>query len=318
MWVATVGVVVLTGAIPVLCEVDASFTMDPRDLARKITRRTRLIIPIHMTGAPCRIDAIMRVANRHKIPVLEDCAQCNGGRYKGRKVGTFGAMGIFSLQLNKNMTCGEGGLIITNDLKLYNRAFGAHDMGMIRVKGRLALPERDEITWGGGRRMTELCAAIASVQLGKLDTITGHMRESKLRIKKILQTVPGLKFRTIHDPKGDTGAFLTLILKDRAAVEKALPIMRENGLTNASFAANYGLHIYYNIPALVNKVPLSRAGDPWKLHENRASKYDYHKGVCPASDALFERSIIMPIPSRLTRAQEKQAASIISRAVRSV
>ena len=150
MWVATVGAIVQANAIPVLCEVDKSLNMDASDLERKITPRTRLILPIHMAGAPCNMEAIMAVANKHGIPVLEDCAQCNGGEFHGRKVGTFGRMGIFSLQLNKNMTCGEGGLIVTDDERLYTKAFSSHDMGLIRINGRLATPEQDAISWGRG------------------------------------------------------------------------------------------------------------------------------------------------------------------------
>ena len=111
-WVATVGAVVHANAIPVLCEVDDSFCMDPRDPARKITPRTTLILPVHMAGAPCDMKAIMAVADKHGIPVLEDCAQANGGGFQGRKLGTFGAVGIFSLQWNKNVTA-EGITAIT-------------------------------------------------------------------------------------------------------------------------------------------------------------------------------------------------------------
>ena len=136
----------------------------------------------------------MAVANRHGIPVLEDCAQCNGGTYRGKPLGTIGRIGIFSLQLNKNMTCGEGGLLITDDERLYHRAFSAHDMGMIRVGGRLATPEPYAVAWGGGRRMTELCGAVASVQIEKLDRILDAMRQSKRRIKAMLagRARPGL------------------------------------------------------------------------------------------------------------------------------
>ncbi|NPV46605.1 MAG: DegT/DnrJ/EryC1/StrS family aminotransferase, partial [Armatimonadetes bacterium] len=191
LWVATVGAVVQANAIPVLCEVDDSLTLDPADLERKITPRTRLILPIHMAGAPCDMAAIMAVAERHGLPVLEDCAQCNGGEFRGRKVGTFGAMGIFSLQLNKNMTSGEGGLILTNDERLHQRAFSAHDMGVIRVGGRLAMPEPEAVMWGQGRRMTELAGAVASVQIRKLPHILQHLRASKRRIKELIGDVPG-------------------------------------------------------------------------------------------------------------------------------
>jgi dTDP-4-amino-4,6-dideoxygalactose transaminase len=315
LWVATVASVVRQNAIPVLCEVDDSLSMDPADLERKITPRTRLIVPIHMAGTPCDMDAVMAVANRHGIPVLEDCAQCNGGTYRGRRLGTIGRIGIFSLQLNKNMTCGEGGLLITDDQRLYHRAFSAHDMGMIRVGGRLAMPEPYAVAWGEGRRMTELCGAVASVQIEKLDRILEAMRQSKRRIQAMLEDVPGLGFRRTNDAEGDAGAFLVMRMETEARAVAAAARMKAEGLHNVFRVAEYGLHIYYNIPALVNKTPLSPAGNPWRLAENAESVYNYVKGTCPTSDALFARAVLLPIPSRLTKEQEQVAAKIIRQAV---
>ena len=315
MWVASAAAVVQVNAIPVLCEVDDSFCMDPADLENKITARTKLILPIHMAGAPCDMDAIMAVAGKYNIKVLEDCAQCNGGSCGGRKVGTIGDMGIFSLQLNKNMTSGEGGLLVTNDNRLYQRAFSAHDMGLVRVDGRLATPEPWAISWGGGRRMTELCGSVAGVQLKKLPKILDSMRTSKRRIKADLQGTPGLSFRKLNDANGDTGPFLILLLESERQAVAAAGKMKEFGLHNVFRVADYGLHIYYNIPSLVDKVPLSPAGNPWNLIENVESQYEYGKGACPKSDDLFARSILVPIPSRLSEEQEQQAAQAIRQAV---
>lgn len=315
MWVASVGAVVQTNAIPVLCEVDDSLCMDPADLEKKITPRTKLILPIHMAGSPCNMDAIMAAAKKHGIRVLEDCAQANGGTFKGKKLGTFGDMGIFSLQLNKNMTSGEGGLIVTNDEKLYYRAFSAHDMGLIRKNGRLATPDPYAIAWGGGRRMSELCGAVASVQLKKLPQIVGHMRASNNRIKSLLSGTPGLGFRRLNDAEGDTGTFLILTVEDENRAISAVAKMKEFGLNNVFRIADYGLHIYYNIPSLVSKVPLSPAGNPWSLAENAKSVYGYDKGTCPRSDSLFTRSILLPIPSRLTSEQEDAAVAAIKAAL---
>ena len=315
MWVATVGAVVRVNAIPVLCEVDDSLSMAPADLEKNITPRTKLIIPVHMAGAPVDIEAIVAVARKHDIPVLEDCAQCNGGTFGGRKVGGFGDMSIFSLQLNKNMTCGEGGLLLTGDERLYTRAFSAHDMGLIRVEGRLATPEPYAIAWGGGRRMTELAGAVASVQIEKLPRILENMRASKRRIKAMLEGVPGLGFRRLNDPEGDTGPFLILMLADEAAALRAADRLKDAGLHNVFRIADYGLHIYFNIPSLVGKAPLSPAGNPWSLKANSRSVYDYNKGACPTSDALFARSVLIPIPSRLNEQQENFAADAIRNAV---
>jgi dTDP-4-amino-4,6-dideoxygalactose transaminase len=315
LWVATAASVVHQNAIPVLCEVDDSLSMNPADLERKITSRTKLIVPIHMAGTPCDMDGIMAIANRRSIPVLEDCAQCNGGTYCGHRLGTLGRIGIFSLQLNKNMTCGEGGLLITDDERLYHRAFSAHDMGMVRVDGRLAMPEPYAIAWGAGRRMTELCGAVASVQLEKLDRIIDAMRQSKRRIKAVLQGVPGLAFRRMNDAEGDAGAFLVMLMDSEALAVAAAIRMKAAGLHNVFRIAEYGLHIYCNIPALVGKTPLSPAGNPWTLPQNAQSMHDYAKGACPGSDAFFARSILLPIPSRLTEEQEQAAAHAIRQAV---
>ena len=314
MWAATIGAVVMSNAIPVLCEVDDSFSMDPEDLEKKITPRTRLIVPVHMAGCPCDMEAIMAVANKHGIPVLEDSAQCNGGSFQGKKTGTFGKMGIFSLQLNKNLTCGEGGLLLTDDEELYNRAFSVHDMGMVRVAGRLPEPEPYAVMWGQGRRMPELSGAVVSVQIKKLPAILAHMRASKRRMRTALETA-GLSFRRLNDAEGDTGPFMIIALEAEGSALRAVARLKESGLHNVFRIADYGLHMYFNIPALVGKVGLSPAGNPWSLAENAVSVYDYHKGACPRSDQLFDRSVLIPVPSRLTEEQEDAAVEIIKASV---
>jgi 8-amino-3,8-dideoxy-alpha-D-manno-octulosonate transaminase len=312
-WVATVGAVVNANAIPVLCEVDDSFGMDPRDLEKKITPRTKLIVPVHMAGTPCDMKAIMSVAKKHRVPVLEDCAQANGASFGGRKVGTFGALGLFSLQWNKNVTAGEGGLLVTDDEQLYERCVAAHDLGIPWVND--APCETGTVTWGGGRRMNELTGAVAAVQLKKLPGIVQHMRGAKSRIKALLAGTPGLGFRRLNDEAGDAGPFLVLVLENQAHATRVADRMKAAGLATAVRLADYGMHIYYNVPQLAAKVPLSSAGNPWSLLQNRHSRCNYRKGTCPQSDDLFARSVILPIPSRLTRAQENAAAEIIKSAL---
>jgi 8-amino-3,8-dideoxy-alpha-D-manno-octulosonate transaminase len=284
-------------------------------LARKITPRTKLIVPVHIAGAPCDMAAIMSVAKRHRLPVLEDCAQANGGSFRGRKLGTFGNLGMFSLQWNKNVTAGEGGLLVTNDPKLYERCVAAHDLGIPWVNGAPCETGPQSLTWGSGRRLSELAGAVGSVQLKKLPQILRHLRASKRRIKACLAGTPGLSFRRLHDPAGDTGPFLILLLENGAKAKQVAARMQAAGLETAVRLAEYGLHIYSNVPQLAGKVPLSPAGNPWNLPQNQASVYEYAKGACPRSDALFERAILLPIPSRLTPSQEKAATKIIQDAM---
>jgi len=314
MWVATIGAVVHCNAIPVLCEVDDSLTLDPADLERKITSRTKLIVAVHMAGTPCDMEAIMAVADRHGIDVLEDCAQCNGGSFKGRKVGSIGRAGIFSFQINKNATAGEGGLVVTGDGDLFERLNAAHDLG---IPWGEAAPDDDSNVhlWGQGRRMSELCGAVAGIQLRKLPEIVEHMRGSNQRIQAALEGIAGLGFRRLNDPNGDTGPFLVLILPDEATVLRTVADLTSAGLGSLWRTADYGMHVYYNIPQLVEKTPLSPAGNPWSLPQNAQSVYDYGKGACPVSDDLFARSIIVTIPSRLSQEQESEMARSIQAAV---
>jgi dTDP-4-amino-4,6-dideoxygalactose transaminase len=178
----------------------------------------------------------------------------------------------------------------------------------------LAMPEPYAVAWGSGRRMTELCGAVASVQIQKLDRIVDSMRQSKRRIKAMLQEVPGMTFRRLNDPAGDAGPFLVMFFDTEAMAMSVVARMKADGLHNVFRIAEYGLHIYFNIPSLVQKVPLSPAGNPWTLAENAQSVYTYTKGTCPNSDALFARAVLLPVPSRLTEAQEKAAAQIIRQA----
>jgi len=163
MWVSIIAGVVRLGGIPVLSEIDDSFTLDPEDLEKRITPRTRLIVAVHMSGAPADMTRILAVARRHKLPVLEDCAQAAGARIGIRPVGGMGTMGVFSFQLNKNMTSGEGGMITANSPRLMERAVALHDLGYPRVKGRLVAKGLKTSFWGFGGRMTELEGAIGRV-----------------------------------------------------------------------------------------------------------------------------------------------------------
>ena len=121
----------------------------------------------------------------------------------------------------------------------------------------------------------------------------------------------------MNDAEGDAGAFLIMLLETETLAASAAAQMKAAGLHNVFRIAEYGLHIYYNIPALVDKAPLSPAGNPWTLPQNAQSVYNYAKGTCPRSDALFARAVLLPIPSRLTEEQEIAAANAIRKAVSS-
>lgn len=312
MWVSVVAAVVNLGAIPVLADINDTFCLDPAKLEANITPRTTGVIAVHMSGAPADIEAIAKVTRKHGLFLLEDCAQCAGGSVGSRKVGTFGDMGIFSFQMNKNMTSGEGGSVVTNNERLYNRAVACHDAGYPRDdEGRAQYDDLELCLWGRGYRMDELRASILRVQLRKLPTITSHMRKSKYRLRKGLKDQPEIRFRRIIDPDGDTGCFLLTTFKDAKTAQEVNAALRAEGIVTLAQGVNnivmprWGLHIYYNIPSLVNKTGVDKRNAPWSLAENRDSQTEYRKGTCPVADDLFERTILLAIPSCLTELDEQ-------------
>jgi dTDP-4-amino-4,6-dideoxygalactose transaminase len=312
MWVSVVAAVVNLGAIPVLADIDDTFCLDPASVEAKITPLTSGIIAVHMSGAPANIDAIKKVAQKHGTFLLEDCAQCAGGSVNGRKVGTFGDMAIFSFQMNKNMTSGEGGCVVTNDDRLYNRAVACHDTGYARDSdGRAILDRLDLCLWGRGYRLDELRASILRVQLRKLHAVIEHMHRSKYRIRRRLEQHSEIRLRKIIDQDGDTGCFLLTTFEDVKTAREVNLALRAEGIVTLAQGVNnivmteWGLHIYYNIPSLVHKTGVDRGNAPWSLAENSGSHTDYRKGTCPYADSLFERTNLLAIPSCLTDGDEQ-------------
>ncbi len=323
LWVSVPAAVVNQGAIPVLADIDDSFCLDPASVAAAITPRTTGIVLVHMSGAAADAVPIAALAKRHGLFLLEDCAQCAGGSLNGRRAGSFGDMAIFSFQMNKNMTSGEGGCIVTSDETLYRRAFACHDLGYVRTpEGRLDFSPGALRLWGKGCRMDELRAAVLRVQLRKLPGITASMRRSKYRIREALTRFPQIRLRRIPDPDGDTGAFLITTFTNAATASEVNRSLRADGIVTFPqgisniVMTEWGLHLYYNIPSLVQRASVDGRGFPWSLAENAASTAEYCKGTCPAADGLFERSILLPIPSRLAARDEDDIIRAFENAVR--
>lgn len=311
MWVAVVSAVVNLGAIPVLADINDTFGLDPDDVARRITSRTQGIVVVHMSGAQADVAPLADLARNRGLFLLEDCAQANGVTIDGKKVGTFGDMGIFSFQMNKNMTAGEGGCVVTRDKRLYQRAVACHDLGYARDEdGRLIFDDPDLSLWGRGYRLDELRGAVLRVQLRKMPQIVGNMRSSKYRIRKALEQLPGVTLRRIVDPAGDSGAFLISTYESPEKAKSVNEALRAEGITTYPQGlsnirmTDWGLHLYYNIVSLVSRRSVDDHGFPWNLSENAGSEMRYQKGACPKADDLFERSIIMSIPSCL-KAQDE-------------
>lgn len=308
MWVSCLSAVVRLGAIPRLVDMDDTFCMDPADVKAKINDRTRAILCVNMSGAPGRIAEIAEIANAAGVYLVEDCAQAAGASQNGKAAGTFGDAAIFSFQLNKNMTSGDGGMIACKDEHLYKRCVAIHDLGYARNDdGRLDTSDPRYQLWGIGARMSELQGAMALAQLGKLDRITGAMRSAKWRIREGISDIDGLGFRHIVDPAGDSGPFLITVYPDSETCQRFTDALVAEGIRgpDGSLAnvamSGWGLHWYFNVPSLVEKRSSSADGFPWSHPANAfAAEMNYARGLLPNCDDMSERAAILSIASCLT------------------
>lgn len=305
-WIAVSNTVLLRGGIPVICEVDNTLNMDPADLRKKITPKTKCVIAVHMFGGQANIPEIAKICREKRIPLIEDSSQCNGGAIAGKKLGSYGDIGITSLQLNKVITAGEGGLFLTNNPTYYEKAFARSDMGYPRSGGISSAEAKSSfVTIGEGRRFHEIGAAIMRVQLSKLSRIVSAMKESKAAIEAGMRPTVECEPRKVVDAAGDLGSTQTIIFKTAERAEAFVAAGGKIFGDDAWFASVHvhaGLHIYYNCTNLVQKIPVLPGGFPWNQPENQGS-YHYEKGTCPATDGLLARSVGMSIPPDLSPVQ---------------
>lgn len=308
LWVSCVSAVVRSGAIPKLVDVDDTFCLDVDDLRRKIGPHTRAVLCVHMSGAPGNIADIAAICRDKQLALIEDCAQTAGASYQGTPVGRFGDIGIFSFQLNKNITAGDGGMVVCQDSTLFRRIVALHDLGYPRNDaGRLDTRDPETQLWGMGARMSELAGAMVLAQLRKLPAITRAMREAKWRIRRELEGTPGLAFRHVPDPDGDSGPFLLMMLPSESLAREFVQALQAEGIKGPDGSLtcvamrDWGLHWYSNIPSLVHKRSNSRDGFPWTHPANQfAAGYSYGHGTLPHTDDLHARGALLSIASTLS------------------
>jgi dTDP-4-amino-4,6-dideoxygalactose transaminase len=272
-FVATFSSVIFAGAVPVLCEIDESLNLDPSAIEAKITPKTKAILPVHMLGNACDMDAIMAIAGKHNLMVLEDVCQAGGGSYKGKKLGTIGQMGAYSFNVFKTMTAGDGGMVVTNDNDLYQRAFALHDQGHTPNRTGVQVGERSIL--GMNLRVNEITGAVALAQVRKIESVLATLRVKKAKLKEAIADAPGIKFRTLPDPEGECATLCTVIFDSAKQAKKVA------GILGTSTVDQSGWHVYANMEH-VNRY-LKEAGQP------------HDKGAYPVTDDIVSRAINLSV-----------------------
>jgi len=272
-FVATYSALIFCGAVPVLAEIDDSLTLDPAELRRRLTPRTRAVMPVHMLGNACDMDPILAFAREHGLVVIEDACQAAGASYKGRRVGSLGALGAFSLNVFKTITAGDGGAVVTDDPRLYERAFAIHDQGHRPDRTGVEVGARSLL--GLNFRMNELTGAVALAQLRKLDAIVATLRAKKARLKERIAGVPGVRFRRLPDPAGECATLLTVIFDDAG---RAARVASALGTTTVDHS---GWHVYANMEHVGRW--LAERGLP------------HGKGAYPRTDDILARAVNLSV-----------------------
>ncbi|MBI5606925.1 MAG: DegT/DnrJ/EryC1/StrS family aminotransferase [Deltaproteobacteria bacterium] len=309
-FVATWEAILECGAVPVFAGIDDTLNLDPKELPKKITPRTKAIIPVHMLGAQARIEEIMAVAEQYHIPVIEDTAQASGGFINGKYLGSFGAIGTFSFDSVKTMTTGEGGMLIMDDPELYRRASEYHDHGHDHIGPDRGLESRSFI--GFNFRMMELQGALGLAQLSKLKEMIARQKTHKNHLKKILSGITDLRFRELVDPEGDTATFLAFSLPDQEKTWALKDMGKKLGLGLIYFLEN-NWHYYRNWEHLLLQKTPSLNGWPFKV-EDGIRKLAYPKNLLSRTDERMARLLVMAINIRMDETIFAKAEELVAEA----
>ena len=281
---STASCALMQNAFPVFADVRAdTYCLDPAAVARRITPKTRAVIPVHLFGCPADMDRIMSLAREHGLRVIEDCAQAPGALYRGRPVGTIGDCGVFSFQETKNITTGEGGMLITDDEEL------AQIARMVRNHGEMVLENQTQRTYradilGWGYRMTEMEAALGIAQLRKLDYLNRGRIELTDHLAAALKEMPGLTPTAVETDMRHV--YYSFAINYDAAVT-GIPRDR---FREALFAegipcgAGYVRPLYYN--------PIYHQNRPF-TYDSFGYRGDYGPGICPVAEWLHAAGLMM-------------------------
>jgi len=306
-WISCFTAIVRVGARPVLAEIDDTLNIDPAEINRLATPRTRAVIVVHYQGVAAAMEPIELAAHRRGLYVIEDCAQSLGTRYRGRHIGTWSDIATYSFQNNKVATAGEGGMVATRDQRLYERAVRFHDLGNYRPYHAALVPAKEPAFAGSQFRMSELTAAVALAQLRKVDRIRDHCRALQARILPRLAGLKGLTLRRVPDPAGEFG-FEPYFFLDRP--ELVTPFREKLDARNVNCGQRTGTYPQYGRDYVKTGLAHAPAASPfrelkpWPAPGYRAEDF-------PRTEDWTKRFIALPLGWLYTEADADYIADSV-------
>jgi 8-amino-3,8-dideoxy-alpha-D-manno-octulosonate transaminase len=283
-FVASFEAVLSVGAVPVVVDVNDSLTLDPVAVRKAITPATRCIMPVHMCGSMADLDPILEICRDHNLILLEDACQSIGASYKGKFLGTIGDAGTLSFDFVKTVTCAEGGAVLTNNNTVYTNCDGFTDHGHDHTGNDRGAELHPFI--GYNFRISELHAAVGLAQFRKLDHFLSIQKKNHQYLQTELSKIPGLKFRTIPDPEGDSHTFLSWFMPSRELTEAVVAELKAAQAFGGNFYwFEHNWHYirkwdHLKMEKTLNRLTPLQSAALKKIHTQDFSKSDAVMGTC--------------------------------------
>ena len=306
-WVSCFTAIVRVGAKPVLAEIDDTLCLAPGEITRLRTPRTKAVIVVHFQGVAADLGALVPEARAAGIAVLEDCAESPGVSYRGRRIGSYGDIAIFSFQQQKTMTSGEGGVVVTNDSRLFERAVRMSDIGQFRDFHAAQVEPREPAFCGSQFRMSELTGAVALAQFRRVDRTREHCRRLTARLLQQVGDLSGLKFRRIPDPAGDSG-FETYFWVATPELREAFRVKLQEA--NIPCQQMTGTYAQYRRPYVATGLAHAPGATPFKVGPNWPEP-GYRAESFPRTEDLIHRFVVIPVGVAHTEADIDYIAAVI-------
>lgn len=304
----TVIPIISQGAIPVFADIDDTYTIDPVQVERLVTPRTRAIVAVHLFGNPCDMTRLRAIARRHGLVLIEDCAQAHLAEYHGRLVGTIGDIGCFSFQQSKHMTTGDGGMTVTANARYYERMKLFADKGF----ARRGFGPRAYLFHAPNYRMTELVAAVGLAQLEKLPRMVARRRELGARLTDALAGMPDVISAPVTSGAVHSYWIYPLAATTREAAGAVVARLARAGLP-ASLGYT-GKPIYLCSESLTSKRTYGRSQWPFTAAPPGVT-YEYAEGLCPRAEEILQRLVCIALDETWSEAMVDRAAAAIREAV---
>lgn len=297
-------------AIPIFADLDPNtYNMDPKSIEEKISDKTKAIVVVHLAGNPADMDAIMDIARRYNLKVVEDCAQSYMCYYKGRLAGTIGDIGCFSVNDFKHISAGDGGMCIMNDEELYVKAFKFADKNYTRFTSNTKA-SREIALLAPNYRMTELQGAVGLAQLDKLEWICSNRNKYGEGLTEGIKDLPGILPHKITDGGKSSYWFYMLRINEKEAGfsrEEFSEALTAEGIPNG---IGYIATCVYETEIFKNKSAYPGTDCPFGC-KYYGKDIEYYKGMCPEAENILETAITIPVNEFFTEQDLKDTIEAI-------